>query len=48
MLQVFVTSINANNLRISLPVHSSAYTSVFVYFCMEAADLHVVTLSDTV
>ena len=48
MLQITVPSVSANNLQISLPVHSSAYTSLFVYYCMEGTDLRVVTLSYTV
>ena len=48
MIQVTVLSVNENNFQISLPVHSAGYTYVFVYYCMEARDLQVVTLSDTV
>ena len=44
MVQVTVPSVSANNLQISLPVHSLAYTLLFVYYCMEATDLSVILI----
>ena len=38
MCQVTVPSVSANNLQILLPVHSLAYTSVHVYYSVEATD----------
>ena len=48
MIQVTVLFVNENNFQISLPVHSPGYTYVWRHYCMEATDLQVVTLSDTV
>ena len=44
MVQVTVPSVSANNLQISLPVHSLAYTLLFVHYCMEATDLPVILI----
>ena len=48
MLQVTIPSVDKNNLDISLSVYLLEYNSDFLYYCMEATDLQVVALSDTV